>query len=81
MKTYEKQVIDFKTLFYNLNNRYPMDNEIIDNLKEKIELDTLKKIIVTINKKANLTVNIEEGNIHDSKNVNSPSSLIDVSIV
>ena len=80
MITYEKQVIDFKTLFYNLNNRYPMDNEIIDNLKEKIEIDILKEII-SINKKANLTVNIKEGNIHDSKNVNSPSLLIDDSIV
>ena len=81
MKSYEKQVIEFKTLFYNLNNRHPMDNEIIDNLKEKIEIELLKKIIISLNKKPNLTVNIEEGNIHDSKNVNSPSSLIDDSIV
>jgi len=32
-------------LFYNLNNRPPMDSEIIDNLKEKIELSTLLQII------------------------------------
>jgi hypothetical protein len=41
----KKILNDFIDLFYNLNNRYPMEGEIIDNLKEKIELITLKKII------------------------------------
>ena len=38
-------VRDFKTVFYNLNNRDPLDTEIIDNLKDKIELTILTKII------------------------------------
>uniref|UniRef100_A0A6C0DFP5 SMODS and SLOG-associating 2TM effector domain-containing protein n=1 Tax=viral metagenome TaxID=1070528 RepID=A0A6C0DFP5_9ZZZZ len=38
-------VSEFKKIFYNLNNRPPMDSEIIDNLKEKIELSTLLQII------------------------------------
>jgi hypothetical protein len=38
-------VKDFKKTFYNLNNREPMDTEIIDNLKDKIELSILTKII------------------------------------
>jgi len=38
-------VKEFKRTFYNLNNREPMDSEIIDNLKEKIELSILTKII------------------------------------
>ena len=38
-------VSDFKKVFYNLNNRPPMDSEIIDNLKDKIELSTLLQII------------------------------------
>ena len=38
-------VRDFKSVFYNLNNRAPMDTEIIDNLKDKIELTVLTKII------------------------------------
>ena len=38
-------VSEFKKVFYNLNNRHPMDSEIIDNLKEKIELPTLLQII------------------------------------
>jgi hypothetical protein len=41
----KKLLNDFIVIFYNLNNRYPMEGEIIDNLKEKIELVTLKKII------------------------------------
>ena len=38
-------VSEFKNMFYNINNREPMQSEIIDNLKDKIELSTLKKII------------------------------------
>jgi len=38
-------VKEFKRTFYNLNNREPMDGEIIDNLKDKIELPVLTKII------------------------------------
>lgn len=38
-------VKDFKKIFFNLNNREPMDTEIIDNLKDKIELSVLQTII------------------------------------
>lgn len=38
-------VKEFKRTFYNLNNREPMDSEIIDNLKDKIELSILTKIV------------------------------------
>ena len=38
-------VKEFKKTFYNLNNREPMDSEIIDNLKDKIELSILTKIV------------------------------------
>jgi hypothetical protein len=40
-----KIVQDFVTLFNNINNREPMESEIIDNLKEKIDVNTIKKII------------------------------------
>jgi hypothetical protein len=40
-------VSDFKSMFQNLHNREPMQGEIIDNLKDKIDLPTLKKIIET----------------------------------
>ena len=32
-------------LFNDLNNRDPMDSEIIDNLRDKIEITVLQKII------------------------------------
>jgi hypothetical protein len=41
----QKRVEDFHNLFVQLNNREPMDNEIIDNLKNDIALDVLEKII------------------------------------
>ena len=38
-------VKEFKKTFFNLNNRIPMDSEIIDNLKDKIELSVLSRLI------------------------------------
>jgi hypothetical protein len=38
-------VKEFKKTFYNLNNRNAMDSEIIDNLKDKIELSILTKLV------------------------------------
>lgn len=40
-----KIIKDFIVSFVNLNNREPMETEIIDNLKDKIEVNTIKKII------------------------------------
>jgi hypothetical protein len=41
----KKMVYDFVKLFNDLNNREPMETEVIDNLKDKIPLDKLKKIL------------------------------------
>jgi hypothetical protein len=38
-------VKDFKTTFYNLNNREAMNSEITDNLSDKIDIGILTKII------------------------------------
>jgi hypothetical protein len=40
-----KTVMDFKQNFINLNNRDPLDTEIITNLKDTIEMTALLKII------------------------------------
>ena len=40
-----KAVSDFINLFISLNNREPMESEIFDNLKDKIDVNTIKKII------------------------------------
>ena len=45
VETQNKIVREFKIQFYNLNNREPMDNEIVDNLNEKIEVSVLQRII------------------------------------
>jgi hypothetical protein len=42
---YVKSIKDFIELFNNLNNRHPMESEIFDNLKDKIDIDTIKKLI------------------------------------
>jgi hypothetical protein len=55
-----KLVKDFVELFYKLNNREPMETEIIDNLKDKIDIEILKKIIED---KKSLLSNIVEKNI------------------
>jgi hypothetical protein len=40
-----KIVNDFKKMFFTINNRDPLDTEIIDNLSDNMNTDTLKKII------------------------------------
>ena len=39
-------VESFKKTFFQLNNREPLDNEIIDNLSDEIETEELKKLIL-----------------------------------
>lgn len=43
----EKEVlfINFKDQFYQLNNRYPIEQEIFDNLKDKIEVKYLRNFL------------------------------------
>ena len=43
-------ILNFQKIFYDINNREPLDSEIIDNLKDKIELTILTKTIETIKK-------------------------------
>ena len=40
----------FKVNFFNLNNRYPLANEIIDNLGEEINTETIKSILLDLDK-------------------------------
>jgi hypothetical protein len=59
-------VSDFKKMFHNLHNRDPLNTEIIDNLKDQIELSILKKIIdeqetLSINSE-NITIVIDNTN-------------------
>ena len=42
-------VKDFKTNFFNFHNREALDDEVIDNLKEQIEVSIIKQILSNIN--------------------------------
>jgi hypothetical protein len=54
----KKAVSDFINLFISLNNREPMESEIFDNLKDKIDVNTIKKIIDD-NQFLNIKINID----------------------
>jgi len=41
----QKIVSEFITVFTNLNNREPMESEVIDNLKDRIDAETIKKFL------------------------------------
>ena len=63
----QKMVLDFINLFISLNNREPMETEIIDNLKDKLDINTVKKIIEGnkfLNIKLNNEINDEFSNIN-----------------
>jgi hypothetical protein len=60
-ETNKKIVNEFVILFNNLNNREPMESEIIDNLKDKIDVNTIKKII---DESKSLTI---KNNVNDSE--------------
>jgi hypothetical protein len=54
----KKAVYDFINLFISLNNREPMESEIFDNLKDKIDVNTIKKIIDD-NHFLNIKINVD----------------------
>lgn len=59
----KKIVNDFIILFISFNNREPMDSEIIDNLKDKIEPNIIK-IIFEEYKKTSVKVNLSDENFN-----------------
>ena len=68
----EKQNLEiitgFQKTFYDLNNREPLNSEIIDNLKDKIELTVLKKSLENLKNKSS-DVN-KDNHIEDNTNSN-----------
>jgi hypothetical protein len=42
-----KTVHDFITQFQNLNNRTPMESEVVDNLKDSVDADTIHSLMLT----------------------------------
>lgn len=68
----EKQNLEiitgFQKTFHDLNNRDPLDSEIIDNLKDKIELTVLKKSLENLKNKSS-DIN-KDNHIEDNTNPN-----------
>jgi len=51
----QKNILIIKTFqktFHNLNHREPMENEIIDNLSESIDPETIKQLLIEIQKES-----------------------------
>jgi hypothetical protein len=61
-KANKNLVKEFKRTFFNLNNREAMDSEIIDNLKDKMELSVLQNIIEEQKNLEQISVVISNGN-------------------
>jgi hypothetical protein len=60
----------FKQTFFDINNRFPIDSEIIDNLKDKLDVEILQKVINDI--RGSIAINdfyndFEYGNIDHDK--------------
>ena len=51
-----KIISEFINVFINLNNREPMESEVVDNLKDIIDVETIKKFLYE--NKSNLSMNI-----------------------
>jgi hypothetical protein len=49
-KQYLEVILNFQKTFFDINNREPLETEIIDNLKDKIELTMLTKTLDQIQK-------------------------------
>ena len=53
----QKILSEFINVFTNLNNREPMDSEIIDNLKDRIDVETIKKFLTENKKQLEIIIN------------------------
>lgn len=49
-KQHLEVILNFQNTFFDINNREPLDSEIIDNLKDKIEINVLTKSLEQIKK-------------------------------
>ena len=45
-ETNKRVILDFIKLFRDLNNREPIETEIIDNLKDKIDAEVIRDILL-----------------------------------
>ena len=67
-------VFSFKRTFYDINNREALESEIIDNLKDKIDISILIKVIEQINKNNNALILPSLPSSHNSHSSHSSHS-------
>ena len=53
----QKIISEFINVFTNLNNREPMESEIIDNLKDRIEVEIIKRLLTENKSHIIITIN------------------------
>jgi hypothetical protein len=58
-------VITFKSNFFNFHNREAMDEEVIDNLKDQIEVSIIKKILSDSNRQLSLSTSTNNSTSDD----------------
>ena len=54
MTNHKDMILIFKKQFFDINNRDPINNEIIDNLIDKIDMTNLLKTLEYIEKNKNI---------------------------
>lgn len=69
-------VFSFKRTFYDINNREALESEIIDNLKDKIDISILIKVIEQINKNNNALILPSLPSSHNSHSSSKLYSII-----
>jgi hypothetical protein len=73
-KTNIEMIVNFQKTFFELHNREPLESEIVDNLKEKIDVSIIDKSLETIKKnkcvELNLNSQISSKNKNDEKLIN-----------
>ncbi len=73
----ERQIYEaittFKTTFYNINNRDPLETEILDNLKDKYDIVTLTKTMEQLNRGVN--IGIPSSGLSEKFVLNSPKTI------
>ncbi len=70
-KQHLEVILNFQKTFFDINNREPLETEIIDNLKDKIELTILTKTLEQIQKNKNIE---QATQISTKLNTNTDSS-------
>jgi len=71
-----EKILNFNKIFYDINKREPLDSEIIDNLKEQIDLSTLIICLEQIKKNKDINNNINDDINKDiNKNTNNSTKI------